>query len=38
MKSKHSRPRTLFEIARGIVTGETPDIGRQEELTAAELD
>jgi general stress protein 26 len=38
MKSEHSRARVLFEIARGMLTGEAPDIGRQEELTASELD
>jgi general stress protein 26 len=38
MKSKHSRPRVLFEIARGMLTGETPDLGRQETLSAEELD
>lgn len=38
MKSKYSRPRILFEIARGKVTGTQPDIGREETLTAAEVD
>lgn len=38
MKAKHSRPVTLFEIARGMVTGDTPDLGREERLSADELD
>jgi len=38
MKEKHSRPRTLFEIAKGMVTGETPDVGRTEKLSEAEMD
>ncbi len=38
MKSKHSKPVTLFEIAKGIVTGTQPDIGREERLSARELD
>lgn len=38
MKAKHSRPRALFEIAKGMVTGDQPDIGRTEELTSRELD
>ncbi len=37
MKAKHSRPRTLFEIARGVVTGDQPDIGREERLSEREL-
>jgi len=37
MKAKHSKPRTLFEIAKGIVTGRQPDIGREERLAASEL-
>lgn len=37
MKAKHSRPVTLFEIARGLVTGTEPDIGREEHLEAGEL-
>lgn len=37
MKAKHSRPRTLFEIARGVVTGTQPDIGREERLSRSEL-
>ena len=37
MKAKYSRPRTLFEIARGVLTGTDPDIGREEHLSAEEL-
>lgn len=37
MKSKYSRPRVLFEIARGIATGTQPDIGREEHLSRSEL-
>ena len=37
MKAKHSRPVTLFEIAKGILTGTQPDIGREERLDRAEL-
>ncbi len=38
MKAKHSRPVTLFEIARGVVTGTQPDLGREERLSKGELD
>ncbi len=38
MKAKHSKPVTLFELARGFVTGEEPDLGREEQLSADELD
>lgn len=38
MKAKHSRPVALFEIARGMVTGKEPDVGREEHLEAYELD
>lgn len=37
MKAKHSRPRALFEVARGILTGTEPDIGREERLSRGEL-
>ena len=37
MKAKHSRPVVLFEIARGLLTGSEPDIGREEHLDADEL-
>ncbi len=36
-KAKYSRPRTLFEIARGIVTGTEPDISREVHITQDEL-
>ncbi|MFG0331220.1 MAG: pyridoxamine 5'-phosphate oxidase family protein [Phycisphaerales bacterium] len=38
MKAKHSRPRALFEVAKGMVTGKQPDIGREEHLSSRELD
>lgn len=38
MKAKHSRPGTLFELAKGMVTGEKPDIGRTEKLSKQDLD
>jgi general stress protein 26 len=38
MKAKHSRPRMLFEVARGILTGTEPDVGRVEKLTPSELE
>lgn len=38
MKSKYSRPRVLFEVARGMVTGDMPDVGRVEKLSTAELE
>ncbi len=37
MKSKHSRPRTIFEIATGVLTGTKPDVGREEHLNTSEL-
>lgn len=37
MKSKYSRPRVLFEIARGIATGTQPDVGREEHLSGSDL-
>ena len=36
-KSKHSRPRALFEYAKGLVTGDQPDIGREEHLDQEDL-
>lgn len=36
-KQKHSTPRTLFELAKGRITGEAPDVARQERLSEAEL-
>lgn len=38
MKSRFSRPRALFELARGMVTGKTAELGRQEQLTPSEVD
>ena len=38
MKAKHSKPVTLFEIAKGIATGTQPDLGREEHLSKDELD
>lgn len=38
MKSKFSTPRVLFELAKGMVTGEQAELGRTEELGTAELD
>jgi general stress protein 26 len=37
MKAKYSRPRVLFEIARGLMTGTDPDVGREEHLSAGEM-
>jgi general stress protein 26 len=37
MKSKFSKPRALFEMARRAVTGEAVDLGREEALTAREI-
>ena len=37
MKAKHTKPVQLFEIARGVVTGSRPDVGREETLSGAEL-
>lgn len=38
MKAKHSKPVTLFELAKGFVTGTQPDLGREERLSEDELD
>lgn len=38
MKSRFSKPRALFEIARRMVTGKAAELGREEKLTGAELD
>lgn len=35
--SKYSKPRVLFEIGKGFVSGETPDIGREEQFRASEV-
>ncbi|BAM04925.1 pyridoxamine 5'-phosphate oxidase family protein [Phycisphaera mikurensis] len=37
MKAEHSRPVQLFEVARGVVTGSRPDVGREETLSAQDL-
>jgi general stress protein 26 len=37
MKSDHSKPMVLFELAKGMVTGKQPDIGRAEHLSSGEL-
>jgi general stress protein 26 len=37
MKSKHSRPRVLFEVVKAMATGGTPDVGREEHLSEEEL-
>ncbi len=37
MKSKYSKPRVLFELARGIITGKTAELGREEFLSPEEL-
>lgn len=37
MKSKFSKPRALFELAQGMVTGKAADLGREEHLDPAEL-
>lgn len=36
-KAKFSKPRTLFEIALGIVTGQQPDVSREVRITPDEL-
>jgi general stress protein 26 len=36
-KAKHSRPRTLFEIAKGVITGTQPDIGHEKHVSQVEL-
>jgi general stress protein 26 len=38
MKAKFSKPRTLFEIARGMLTGKAADPGREERLSGREID
>lgn len=37
MKSQFSTPRVLFELAKGMVTGDKAELGQKEELSAAEL-
>jgi general stress protein 26 len=36
MKAKHSKPVALFHIAKGMVTGEEPDLGREEHVGPGE--
>ncbi len=37
MKNKYAKPRTLFELARAFVTGDDPDVGREEHLDDGDL-
>lgn len=37
MKAKHSKPVALFELAKGMLTGSEPDLGREETLSGADL-
>lgn len=37
MKSKYTRPRVLFELVKGMLTGKAPDLGREEHLSPEEL-
>ncbi len=37
MKAKHTMPVALFEIAKGMVTGDQPDLGREEQLSGSDL-
>jgi len=37
MKSESSKPQVLFELAKGMVTGDQVELGQKEELTPAEL-
>ena len=36
MKAKHSKPVALFKVAVGVVTGEEPDLGREEHVAPGE--
>lgn len=36
-KNKHSRPRILFELAKGMVTGKSPDLGHEQHLSRGEI-
>lgn len=38
MTSKYEKPRIIFELVKGMVTGKTAELGREEQLTADELD
>lgn len=37
LRAKHSKPVARFQIAKGRVTGEQPDLGRTETPSDAEL-
>ncbi len=37
MKARFSKPRVLFELAQGMMTGNTADLGREEALGRREL-
>ena len=37
LKSKYAKPRILFELAKGFVTGQAADVGREEHLEGGEL-
>lgn len=37
MKAKYSKPRVLFELARGMITGTEPDVAREERISSQEL-
>ncbi len=36
-KARYPRPVALFEIARGLVTGEAPELGREEDVAGSDL-
>jgi len=36
MKARHSKPVALFHVARGLLTGEEPDLGREEHIAPGE--
>jgi hypothetical protein len=38
LKADKPKPLVLFEVVKGMVTGTTPDVGVQRELTGAEID
>ena len=38
MKAKFSKPRALFELARGMLTGKAAELGRKERLSGHEVD
>ncbi|HSM35748.1 MAG TPA: hypothetical protein VK837_05050 [Longimicrobiales bacterium] len=38
MKRTASTPRVLFEMAKGMVTGEAPALGRTEHIEEAEIE